>query len=312
MKEFDILYTTNHSYINYLLVSLFSLLENNQEIHIRIHIVYDQFSQEDFFQIEKISNSYKNATIFYYDFAILKPMILDYHIPKWQNTDIANARLFFSTILPNAKQVLYLDSDTIIVDSLDNLVTYQNSIHMVKDAMPKRYWQKLNVSNYYNSGVLWINVALWQEKKCDQKITSVLKEQIPFHYPDQDILNVALKNEIAPLPLEYNLFSRDWLLNTYFLERYQKQNDINRGTKVEIEYAKKHPIIFHATTLFQYGMTHPFHPFYSFYEQYYQQMMKQSYPIEKHQYLLLKALYYTKLLVPKQVQQTVERQLKKR
>ena len=310
MTELNVLYATNHAYINYLLVSIYSLLENNPNIFIRIHIIYDEFLKKDFKRIETIVKHF-HADVFYYDFKKIKPKIEEYKIPKWKNTEIANARLFFTEYITNVEKILYLDSETIIVNSLNTLKNYQMPIHMVKDSMPKKHWKNLtgNLKNYYNSGVIWIDIEKWKEEKYDALLQELFLKEVPLTFPDQDAINIALQNKISPLPLEFNLFSLDYLLNPYFLQMYYEQNHIKRFTTPEVKVAKKHPIIIHTTPVFQYQTIDTFHPLYSLYTYYYQKIYNQNINIglDKEKFLLVKAYLYAKLLTPAPIVDVVKK-----
>ena len=96
MEEINVLYTTDHNYLNYMLSSMYSLLENNKNNKINIHIVYDKFEKEDFTLIENVIKKFNNSNLFLHSFENIKNEIEKYNIPNWRDTKIANARLFFS------------------------------------------------------------------------------------------------------------------------------------------------------------------------------------------------------------------------
>lgn len=103
--------------------------------------------------LEKIVKHFSKANIVYYDYNKIAKEIAGFNIPTWRGSSIANGRLFFSYFLPSFDHLLYLDSDTIVHSSLNSLKTYNNTICMVKDEMPKNHWQNLDSSlqQYCNS-----------------------------------------------------------------------------------------------------------------------------------------------------------------
>ena len=74
---------------------------------------------------------YPNVELYFYDIATFD--IEKYGISNWRGTQIANARLFYQNILgasvSEMDNLLYLDSDTIVVSDLNDLEEY--SIHSI-------------------------------------------------------------------------------------------------------------------------------------------------------------------------------------
>ena len=272
LDTINILYTTDHTYIKPMLVSLYSLLENNQDINVIIYIVCDKFELEDYKKVEYIINKFKNSNVYFHRFEKIKKIIEEYEIPNWKESQIANARVFFTSSVKDVDKLLYLDSDTIVVDSLSGLDQYDDTIHMVQDLMSKSYWKNLDSSldKYCNSGVIWIDVDKWKENKCDNKVVDAIKSDINYTYPDQDLLNIALKDDIELLPPEYDLFSIDAYYNNFLLQQYYKRMGIERYSKVEMKNAKESPIILHATPLFPYRAweVNNIHPYSEIYDEY--------------------------------------------
>lgn len=272
MNKIDVLYTVDKNYAKYMLISLYSLIESNQDLDINIHIVYDNLEDEDFKRINYIKNMFSNCSIYYYDYSKFASDIAKLNIPTWRNSRISNARVFFSRILPFCDNLLYLDSDTMVINSVKGLENYNETVNMVKDSMPTTHWKNLgiNLQNYFNSGVIWINGKKWIKNDYDLKILDVLKRGVRLEFSDQDLLNIALNDSIGILPPNYDFFPIDDYLNSYLLDRYNRFNNIIRYNKEEMKEAKKNPIILHATPFFGYRTwdNDSIHPFNKYYEEY--------------------------------------------
>lgn len=219
----NILYTVNDSYVDIMLVSLISIIENNQHINICFHIVADNFSLNEYHKIESIIKRYNNVQIKYYDFH--KFNIKQFNIMDWRGTQIANSRLFFQSIIKdidNMNNLLYLDGDTVCVGELSNLLNPKNAISPVKDSCLKERIKKYNLTSYYNSGVLLFNPHLWAVLDYEKTIRDFIsKNDISnFLYPDQDILNISLKDKIATLPFQYNMGPNSVSFNDFLLKLY--------------------------------------------------------------------------------------------
>lgn len=314
MNQLNVLYTTDHTYVKYMLVSLYSLLENNPNINITVHMICDKFELEDYKIIEQTISNFKNANVYFHDFNKISKLIEEYGIPDWRGTKIANARLFFSSCIKDADKLLYLDSDTVIIDSLSGLESYNETVHMVQDSMPIAHWQNLSIplEKYCNSGVIWIDVNKWKEKDCDKKVIDMLKSNVPYTYPDQDLLNMALKDNIELLPPEYNLFSTDAYFNSMFLHQYYKQTGIKRYSMSEIKKAKSNPIILHATPFYYWRAweENNIHPYNKIYDEYLYKLfgeIKKEQGMKSKNPVLFKLYLYSKLACPKEIKNTVKK-----
>lgn len=272
MEKLDVLYTVDENYVKYMLISLYSLIENNQDLDINIHIVYDGLEDNDIKRINYVKDMFSNCSIYYYDYSKFAANIDKLNIPSWRNSRIPNARVFFSRILPFCSNLLYLDSDTMVIDSLKGLENYNGTVSMVEDSMPTTHWKSLgcDLDKYFNSGVIWINGQKWIQNDCDLKILDILNSNIKLTFPDQDLLNIALKDEIESLPPSYDFFPLDHYLNIYLLNRYYRLNNIVRYSNEEMLEAKKNPIILHSTPFFGYRTwdNNSIHPFNKYYDEY--------------------------------------------
>ena len=318
MEEINVLYTTDHNYLNYMLSSMYSLLENNKNNKINIHIVYDKFEKEDFTLIENVIKKFNNSNLFLHSFENIKNEIEKYNIPNWRDTKIANARLFFSKEIKDVDNLLYLDSDTFVVDDLSGLKKYKGAINMVQDNMSKNIIKELDTSitHYCNSGVLWVNMKKWLEDDCDKKLVDTIKSNKRIKFPDQDIINVALKDDICLLPPKYNLFSIDSYFSNFFLKKYYEQNHIHKDSMKNIFEAKKNPVILHGTPITLYtpqSISSNLHPYNNLYvkclENIYGKEIKQDKDYLKK--LIVGAGLHAKLLVPYEVKQKVKKLAKK-
>lgn len=317
MNEINILYTTDNNYVKYMMVSLLSLLENNKNFkRINIHIIYDGLGKEDFKRIEFIASNYGNCNIYFYPY---NKNCNNYErsIPKWRGTDIANARLFFSNYIKGIDKLLYLDSDTLVVNSLDNLPKKQMPVTAALDHLSKKYWSNLDKSlnKYCNSGILWINLNEWDNKNCNEKISKTIEKQINVTFPDQDILNIALKDDIDILPLNYNLFSLEYYYDFNTLIKFYKINEINFYNKDDVKSAIANPIVLHLTDLHKIRpwQKNIIHPLNKEFDSYYFQMFneKENSPHQRHSEYLLKFKDYLSIYVPKEIKNEIKKLIKK-
>lgn len=250
MEKFDVLFTTDKKYIDIMMASMYSFLLNSKLENIRVHIITQDFSLEDYKRVEQITNLFNNIELYFYP---LEKFDIDkYNIPKWRDGQIANSRLFFETILKpymlDIKKLLYLDCDTITVSNLTELKN-TDSLLMCKDicCLNKYYKNLYNLDSYYNSGVILIDVDEWINNGYQEKIIKFLEnnKNIKLSYPDQDIINCALSKHINELLINYNLPPHAYMFNKNFSKLYfnEKRRNVSRN---EVEEAKKDVKIIHS------------------------------------------------------------------
>ncbi|ENG2550889.1 lipopolysaccharide 1,2-glucosyltransferase, partial [Citrobacter farmeri] len=127
-------------------------------------------------------------------------------------------RLFaFDYLYHKLDKLLYLDADVICKGPLDHLLNLDlndNVAAVVKDvdSIQSRVNERLPSFNlqgrYFNSGVVLINLRQWAEHRLTERALSLLTGEdgnaIFFKYPDQDVLNILLRDKVYFLPREYN------------------------------------------------------------------------------------------------------------
>lgn len=243
MKEYNILYTTDNNYFIHMLTSIYSLIENNQDIFLNINVIEDNLNKLNLTRLNILTEMYQNIKINIYSIKLIEDIMNKFNIPKWRNTDIANARLFANEII-KCDELLYIDCDTIIVNSIKNIFEKNNnSISAVKDINIPEYL-KGKIDYYYNSGIILFDFNKWENEHCIEKIYNILKKnEVSLKLPDQDLINLAIPN-ISTLPLNYNIFPIVKMMNNHPLlsKRFYKENFYSRN---EIRDAIKNPIIYH-------------------------------------------------------------------
>lgn len=251
MKHIDVLYSTNHNYLPNTLASILSLVRNsllNQNEYFTVHMIIENLTLRDQNLIENVKKICPNLTLNVYK--LEEYNIKNYGIPDWQQTQVANSRLFFQDILGDAvyeiDKLLYLDADTIVVGDLSPIENMKGLICAVEDVLPDIYAKSLNLSKYYNSGVLLFDVPNWIKQKTQEQI----KEYIQTHslselkYPDQDILNIVCNQQISDLPKSYNLHSFIYALKDHALKQYCNHRKLCFEDIID---AKNNPKILHST-----------------------------------------------------------------
>jgi len=129
----------------------------------------------------------------------------------------AAARLILNEYLPNESRAIWLDIDTIVNDDLAQLY-HMKMAHAVAAAAGSRYGftaisplskglaESANVTsdNFFNSGVLLVDLEKWQTQNLTEKVASWGKT-LGWDVGDQAALNFALGGEYDHLDMRWNM-----------------------------------------------------------------------------------------------------------
>lgn len=246
-----ILYTCDNNFVWLMGISMISLLENNKNIKdLNIWLIGKDISEENREILSSIANKYsRNITIVDFPDLQIPDSLCSERWPK-----ITFARLFANELLPkNIEQLLYIDCDTIIYGDISQLDSYDmkgNLFCGVRDCIGKKYRYNIGLSKddlYINAGVLLINTKKLQEFDIRPYLEKTAWEYKDFiTYTDQDLLNIAFKNQIGEISPRFNVMT---IVASYDLKT------INLLRKPEMFYtekqlinAKQDPRIIHYTT----------------------------------------------------------------
>ncbi len=252
MYKLSVLYVSDNNYAPLLGISMLSLFENNKDIDdITIYAALNSVSTENMQKLKSTADYYNR------NFVIIDPTIFDIQldtlgVPKWKGNHCTNYRLFFETILPNnIDRFIYLDCDTIICGSLKKLLNldFQEKIAaVVLDVTIMQDYKQIigftKTDNYFNAGVMLININNWKLNNCTKKLLSYIKNsRSKYLYPDQDLLNILLKNKTLLLPPEYDFMPIHRLISDK--DYYEIFGKNNYYSPTELKNARENPKILH-------------------------------------------------------------------
>ena len=135
-------------------------------------------------------------------------------------------RLFLPGVLRDYDRVLYLDNDTLLYESVDQLfqqlpVTSEQLIAAVRDfymyvfgsmtaVMP--IYGVADVRNYVNAGVVLFNVARYNATYLRSQLEQLIAANLEIPWLDQSLLNKLTADRVHYLDLSYNFQKTDaWL-----------------------------------------------------------------------------------------------------
>ena len=154
------------------------------------------------------------------------------------------ARLLLPSMLTDLDKVIYLDCDLVVNKDLNDL--WDTDVNDVAVAMAPDYnynnaktLRRLGIQGcyYLNSGVIVMNLDYWRKHDIQNKVlTYIVDNRDKIIYPDQDALNVILKDARMELPIIYNVAP-------YLF--YKNIENIPGDRYAEIKEARESPVIFH-------------------------------------------------------------------
>ncbi|MBQ7126229.1 Stealth CR1 domain-containing protein [bacterium] len=168
-------------------------------------------------------------------------------------------RIFIPFIMQNYKKVLYLDTDVIVNENLNELFDIDfdnNELLAVKDTTSqvlsyeiykerKEHIEntlKLNEpKNYFNSGMLLFNISSINLNNYYERLREAIKIK-NLLYPDQDILNMIFENKTKLISSSWNYCCGELLFNNDFIEQ------ITEEYKDDFLNAQNYPKIIHYTS----------------------------------------------------------------
>ena len=125
-------------------------------------------------------------------------------------TNICYAKLFIHDLLPDLDKVLYLDTDLICLESLDELynTSFDNKLIVGCESHDYGLQQAKDLGNpkYFNSGVMLLDLKAFRERNISEYIKQNFKKLIgkTLWVYDETIINGLLFDEIKFIPQEWN------------------------------------------------------------------------------------------------------------
>ena len=126
------------------------------------------------------------------------------------------SRIFIGELLPDLSgKVLYLDCDTLIVDSIAEIFDTNlrgNPLALAPDAAHPAYKRVISLPKdkpYFNTGVTLIDLDEWRKRHCTERLMEELKSPHGRNpLGDQDIIVRVLNDEITELDRRWNFLSQ--------------------------------------------------------------------------------------------------------
>ena len=233
----NILYCFDENYNLQALTSMNSLLDEVSE-KVDIYIIHN--NPDSFNSLSNNIESHKNTR----SINIMKFGKENLNFPNVANSHVSEAtyyRLFIERLLPNTlNNVLYLDADIICIadpikeikENFNNLSNTKTTVASVFENFSpteiKELEKRLNINgnNYFNAGVMFIDLEKWRKKSIESLSLKIIKEKNKeLKFWDQDILNIIFNDDVSEISNSLN-----------YIINIEKQTTIPTATRF-IHYA---------------------------------------------------------------------------
>jgi lipopolysaccharide biosynthesis glycosyltransferase len=215
-KIINIAYCTDSNYLEHVSVSIQSIVLNNLTEKLHFHIFLYNVDKSDIEKLKKTS-----PLISVYE---IEQTDIDKYQHEFSTNHITNStfiRLMAPRLLLNkVNNLLYLDADVLCLSNIssisdiniDNYICAASLDSIDKEKNSNACRLNLSSDNYFNAGVLYINISNWIKFNIENKANEILHENKELKYADQDALNIVLQNHTKIIDFKWNyLFT--WMDN---------------------------------------------------------------------------------------------------
>ncbi|MCT4709906.1 lipopolysaccharide 1,2-glucosyltransferase [Enterobacteriaceae bacterium H11S18] len=267
--KLNIAYGVDRNYLDGVGVSITSIVMHN-DVPVTFHIIADEYDKGFLDKIEKLAIQFKISIHLY----LINALGLEI-LPRTKVWSRAMYfRLFaFEFLSQKVDKLLYLDADVVCKGKIDELASFDlknSAAAVVRDveSMQSKVVERLKMpelcGNYFNSGVVYANLKKWVEFELTEKALRILTQDNAsspsYKYPDQDVLNILLKDNVIFLPQKFNTI--------YTIKSELRDKSHNQYKKIILDET----ILIHYT-----GATKPWHEWASYPStHYYQQALSLS------------------------------------
>lgn len=249
----NIILSSDNNYARHAGVSITSIYDNNRNVSdLNVYLIDDGISDENHSKLDSVAQKF-GRKITYIPFDEHKEKLRLNN--KWEMPISAYARLFIAEMIPNeVEKILYLDCDTVVCDSLEELFTLDlngKTIAAVEDVASCVFRDEVGIEKpfrYFCSGIVLIDLKRWREIDARAKMLEYLdcRNGVVTHH-DQTILNGVFHDDCYMLHPRYDALTPTFIMSYENLKAYFKLWD-RYYSKKEIRESVKNPAIIHYTS----------------------------------------------------------------
>lgn len=238
----NVMYASSSSYLSITLLSIYSLIENNPMQQLNIFFIADGLNDLEKNKLRRLENEFLYVTVKIYNINDFSEKIFALSMVDYRQSIFTK---FYIDRL-NVDKVLFIDSDTIFVNSITELFEVDMNNYLIAGVSipsPRHYNRNFAITNndvYLNFGIVLFNVKKWKEMNIRKKIFDLI-DKTNVEFIEENIINSVCQGYILEISPQYNLMS------SYIYFKGKKYVRIFGGgyRPNEIDEAIKNPIIIH-------------------------------------------------------------------
>ena len=211
-EVFNIAFGVDANFVPQMGIMITSILLNNPNCKLHVHAFLNSILPEDIDKLKALSNQYNNdiqIDIYYIDVSVFS----NFYVGKSYTVATYNRIIVAQVLYPSISKLLYIDADTLCIGKISELKKLTFDGKMVLAVLDSGNWlpahkQDIGIpenQDYFNAGVLYIDLQKWNEFGMSEKMISLLNER-KLSYQDQDALNLIAVGQIKAIPKTFNQF----------------------------------------------------------------------------------------------------------
>jgi lipopolysaccharide biosynthesis glycosyltransferase len=253
INKIPVVFTADNGYVKPLSTVIASILKNSSpDVSYEFNILTTSITPDNQARITSLAYLNRNARFNFIDVSsCVKNLSLEKYPLKKQPVEMCY-RLFIEELLKDYTKVIYLDSDVLVLEDLTNLFNidisnyYAGVVHdegveyKLKNKKSRTIFykppidyklyfkEKLKKSclEYFNSGVLLLNLQKMREDDISKKIWKFICYESPLEFTEQDSSNAIMEGKVLYLDGKWNMAKDAHLLASKIrniaLENYKK------------------------------------------------------------------------------------------
>lgn len=239
--RFPVLFATDSGYIPHLATAIYSLLENNCKLKLRLVVFTGGILYQDKKNIANIAAKFSVPV----QFITLADdnfdgLVLNHHFKK------SNYYRLFAAEMISEPKCLYLDADLIVTGSVEKLINLNIEkyyLAAVEDTGFTRH-SELGMSpdsKYFNSGMMLINLNKWREDYVKSRVISLVRSKPEaIRFVDQCGLNAIVNGNWVEADSDFNF--QHYMLNDKYKDNFVSPVVVHfTGSSKPWHLSNKHP-----------------------------------------------------------------------
>lgn len=234
-------------------ISMLGFLDNNPNYEADVIFILDYgILPPNKEKLNGIASRYQKHIEYLPAKTILEGIQKELNLENFRGSLATYSRAFIDKIIPDyVERLLYIDSDTVVVGSVDELKSFDMGDAVMAGSVAELFTESMRKGNfklytnnqiYITCGIVLFDLYNWRNSGCYQMIERILRVKKRFPCADQTLINNAIPQELLKrLPRKYN-----YTTHTYNVHQEPKWLAIgNINSAQEIRDAIERPVIIH-------------------------------------------------------------------